>query len=109
VTAGRSAIVGMTPYSFTPRSVSGRHSFFRPRDDNTHTSRPLLRTRYFRSISASSPKTTARAALSSSRSISNSPKVRASRCPQNSPIGSARSKSREAEDVEELGSSRRGA
>jgi hypothetical protein len=45
------------------------------------------------SISARSPKTTARAALSSSKSISNSPKVRVSGWPQNVPIASARSKS----------------
>jgi hypothetical protein len=38
----------------------------------------LWGTGYFRPISASNPKTTARAALSSSRSISNSPKVRVS-------------------------------
>jgi len=48
---------------------------------------------YFRPVSLSNPNTTARAALSSSRSISGSPKVRVSGCPQNSPIRSARSRS----------------
>jgi hypothetical protein len=41
---------------------------------------------YFHSISASSPNTTARAALSSSRSISNSPKLRVFGLAQNSPM-----------------------
>jgi hypothetical protein len=44
-------------------------------------------------IPLSNPNTTARAALSSSRSIGNSPKVRVSGCPQNSPIRPTRSKS----------------
>jgi hypothetical protein len=49
--------------------------------------------RGLRSISASSPNTTTRAALSYPRSISNSPKVRVSGFPQNSPIRSACSRS----------------
>jgi hypothetical protein len=61
---------------------------------------------HYRSISARRPKTTARAALSPSRSISSSPKVRVSGWHQKSPIRSARVEIGKAEDVEELGASR---
>jgi hypothetical protein len=61
---------------------------------------------YFRSISASSPKTTGRAALSSSRSISNSPRVRVSGDPElTDPLDSV--EVREAKDVEKLRTSGR--
>jgi len=57
---------------------------------------------YPRSISARRPNTTARAALSSSRSISNSPKVRVSGAPELAdPLGAV--EVGEHEDVEQFG------
>jgi hypothetical protein len=62
---------------------------------------------YFRSISLSKPQSTALAYLSSSKSISNSPKFRVSGCPQNSPIRSTPVEVGEAEEVSRSGATPR--
>ena len=57
--------------------------------------------------SRSMPTSSARSVRSSSQSIGSSAKARLSGCPQNSPILSARSKSGQHQDVEQLGAGSR--
>jgi hypothetical protein len=74
--ARRVTLAQSRPLAFVPLLVGQpRHEDDDPSDDEPKKGAHLT---YFCSISLSSPKTTARAALSSSRSISNSPKVRVS-------------------------------